>query len=129
MIFRLCKLPPEIQEAFLGFLFHKIKELFWGFRFLNYKKFSLGGFFLFLELRLKGAGFYFQKYMKMLEIFRSSCFGKKYKNFLGKRFEGFIPENRIFFNIRARKFHFLKYKEFSEDDFFFTWTGKCINWP
>ena len=46
--------------------------------------------FLFYELGLKSAGFYFQKYKK-------SFFLRKYKKF---------------FNFRVRKFHFLNYKEF-----------------
>ena len=63
---------------------------FRGLCFLKYNKFSRGGVLLFLEPGLKIAGFRFRKYKK---------------SFL-------LREYKEFFNIRARKFHFRKYKEF-----------------
>ena len=82
--------------------FLKPKEFFRGFRFLKYKKFSQSGYFLFLELGPKSAGLHFGKYNKRFLL-------RKYKNF---------------FNIRARKVHFLKYKEFfSWWNFFSFWAS------
>ena len=78
-------------------------KFFWGFRFLKYERFSRGGFF---ELGLKSAGFHFRKYMKSFLL-------RKYKNF---------------FNIRARKFHFLKYKEFFSGWIFFIFQSRAENY-
>ena len=69
-------------------------------------KFSPRGLFLFLELRLKAAGFHFRKYK------RSFLWGKYQESFLLRKYENF-------FNIRARKFHSQKEKElFSGGSFF-----------
>ena len=79
--------------------------------FQNIRKFCLfpQANFLFFKLWLKSAVFHFCKYKK--------CFLRKYK-------KSFSWENiRICFNIRARKFHFWKCKEFFW--IFWVWTGKC----
>ena len=78
---------PKYEKSFV---LRKYKEFLWSFHFLKNKKFSWGGLFYFFELDLKSAGFFFRKYKKSFLL-------RKYKKF---------------FNIRTRKFYFLKYKEF-----------------
>ena len=82
-------------------------------------------FFLFLELRVKKAGLHLQKYKK-------SFFLRKYKksfsdaDFFREKLWGLRPESAgfyfrkyNFFNIRSRKYHFLKYKQLFWRWFFF----------
>ena len=68
----------------------KYKNFIWGFRFLKYKKFSQEGFFFIFRA-------WAEKYrVPLAEILEKLSFKKIWG----------------FFNIRARKFHFPKYKEF-----------------
>ena len=91
------------------YILRKCNKFFRGFRFLKFSR--VGGiFFIFSSLGLKRAGFRFQKYKKSF-IFR------KYKKVL---------------NLRVRKFHFLKCKEFFSGWiflFFRAWAEKCARQP
>ena len=40
-----------------------------------------------------------------------------------------IQKYKYFFNLRVRKFHFLKYKEFFWDGFFVIYLRACTKWP
>ena len=107
-------------QKFLFLKYKKYKNFFRGFRFLKYKIFLRVYFFF--ELGLKSAGFHFRKYKKnfLLRNYKKSFLLREYKNL---------------FNIRARKFHFGKYKEFFSGQIFFfffyflffflVWAGKC----
>ena len=87
------------------YILRKCNKFFRGSRFLKFSR--VGGiFFIFSSPDLKRAGFHFQKYKKSF-IFR------KYKKFL---------------NLRVRKLHFLKCKEFFSGWiflFFRAWAEKC----
>ena len=108
--FRLCKLPPEmwaISRNIRNFLrarfffstsesqFLKHKEFCWGFRFLKYRNsFPLRDF----------KGFFGGFSFLILEDEKLS--------FPASFTTGNIRKYKKFFNIRAKKFHFPKYKEF-----------------
>ena len=99
------------------------------------KKFFSKRIFLFFKLALKSAGFHFWKYKKssLLRKYEKSFLLRKYKKIflfrkykkifllrknkesflLKKNKKSFLSRNyKNFFNIRARKFHFRKYKKF-----------------
>ena len=107
-IFWTRKAPfSEIYKKIGDFCFPKYKNSFiWGVRFLEHKKFSRvdfversisgnirnffgSGFFYFVLLGVGSAGLRFYKYKTRFLL-------RKYQSF---------------FNVRARKFHFLKYKD------------------
>ena len=125
------------MHKFIFKTFLKNKKLFW----LGSLKFLLkyNNFF-----KLGVRKFYFLKYKKLVRVsfsqnIRKSCF-LKYKEF----FPGFhcpkykksflLRKYKKFLNIRARMFHFLKYKKIFRDGFFFIFsrlglksaTGSCI---
>ena len=90
-----------------SFLLRKYNKFFRGFYFLKYKKsfphekFPWGGFFNFFELRLKSAGFHFQKSKKNFllrkykKFFRAGFFRKKYKKSFKETLWGLRLENAL----------------------------------
>ena len=123
--FRALKVFSWNIRTFKVSIFWNMRKFFQGFRFLNHKKFSRSGCFFFSSLGwVYSAGFDFWKFKKGF--------------YLSKHKKSYVSRKCIFFNIRARKFHFRKYKElFSQWILFFfffffffwgRWLG-CVRWP
>ena len=117
----------------------------WGFLFPEFLKvFPVQIFFLFFELGMKSVGFHFQKYKKRFlqkkyTFFQRRFFEERSKKKFTKKFWGLKPESvglhfekyENLSNIRARKFHFPKYKEFFSKWIFLNFFGrpgfrKCV---